>query len=135
MLILIAILIALIPAVAILYPFLRGPRDGESFEDESSTQAELQRRWDAALGGLKNAELEWSIGTLAEEDYRWLRQQYMKEAALVMKAMELEEEQEEDLLSSIELELKQTRLQADSITPSRISPIVPAGGTKKTRDA
>ena len=134
MLILIAILLALIPAVAILYPILRGPRGGEPFEDESSAQAELQRRWDAALGGLKNAELERSIGTLAEEDYQWLRQQYMKEAALVMKAMELEE----DLLSSIELELKQTLLQAlapDGITPPKISPTVPVGGTKEPRDA
>jgi hypothetical protein len=109
MLVLIAVLLALIPAIAILYPFLRGRGSYALPEDESSPQAELGRRWDAALSGLKSAELEWAIGNLAEEDYRWLRQQYMMEAAHIMKAMELEEEQEKEMLSAIEREMEQVR--------------------------
>ncbi|MCI0440402.1 MAG: hypothetical protein L0177_14905 [Chloroflexi bacterium] len=110
MLILIAILLALIPAIAILYPFVRGRMGGEVVEDESAPQAALQRRWDSAVAGLRSAALEYALGNLAEEDYRWLREQYMLEAAQVMKAMELEFEQEEELLASITREMRNARL-------------------------
>ena len=112
MLVLIAVLLALIPAVAILYPFLRRLGQSELLEDESSPQAELARRWDAALAGLKNAELERAIGNLSDQDYRWIREQYMTDAALVMKAMELEEEQEKELLSTIDREVQAARIRA-----------------------
>lgn len=112
MLILFAVLLALVPAVAILYPFLRRSGASDLLEDESSSQAELARRWEAAIAGLRSAELEHAIGNLSEEDYRWLREQYMTEAAVVMKAMELEEEQERELLASIQREVQQVRLRA-----------------------
>ena len=112
MLVFIALILALIPAIAILYPFLRRLGRHERLQDESSPQAELGRRWDAALAGLKNAELELAIGNLSDQDYRWLREQYMTDAALVMKAMELEEEQEQELLSTIDREVQAARLRA-----------------------
>ena len=61
------------------------------------------------MSGLRNAELEQAIGNLNEDDYRWLRDHYLKEAAQVMKAMELEEQQEELMLSSIEREVREVR--------------------------
>ena len=91
MLVFIAILLALVPAVAILYPFVRRSRQATP-PDESSPQAELARRWDSALSGLQSAELEQSIGNLSTDDYEALRHRYMTEAALVMKAMDLEDE-------------------------------------------
>ncbi len=95
MLVLIALLLALIPAAAILYPFLiRRASTSGSAADEGSVGSELARRWDAALEGLKSAELEHAIGNLEDADHTWLREQYMTEAALVLKAMDLEEEQE-----------------------------------------
>jgi len=112
MLVLIAVLLALIPAVAILYPFLRRLGRSELLEDEGSPQAELARRWDAALAGLKNAELERALGNLSDQDYHWLREQYMTDAALIMKAMELEEEQEQELLSTIDREIQAVRRRA-----------------------
>jgi|TARA_Y100000310_G_scaffold320173_1_gene376299 hypothetical protein len=112
MLILISVLLVLLPAVAILYPLLRGSQSASLPEDESSPQAELTRRWNAAIAGLKNTELEAAIGNLEEEDYRWLREQYSNEAALVMKSMELEEAQEQELLLTIEQEIQQARLRA-----------------------
>ena len=112
MLVLIAVLLALVPATAILYPFLRRLRRDELLVDESSTQSYLMRRWDAALAGLKNTELEWAIGNLSEDDYIWLRRQYVTEAAIVMKTMELEEEEEEELLTTIKREVRQARLRA-----------------------
>ena len=112
MLVLIAILLVLVPAIAILYPFVRR-RDGDApARDEGSVRTHLARRWDEALAALKSAELERAIGNLAEEDYHWLREQYMTEASLVLKAMEVEEQQEQDLLASIEHEVQQVRLQA-----------------------
>lgn len=109
MLILIAILLALIPAFAILYPFLSRNVGNEWLDDESSPHADLERRWDVALAGIKSAELEYSIGNLEEEDYRWLRNQYLREAAVVMRGLELEDEQEEELLSTIEMEIQKIR--------------------------
>ena len=110
MLVLIAVLLVLLPAIAIVYPFVRGLGRDELLESETSPEVELGLRWDAALAGLKSAELDWTIGRLAEDDYRWLRQRYMTEAALVMKAMELEEDQQGDLLTSIERELEEARI-------------------------
>ena len=109
MLVFLSLLLALIPAVVILYPFLWGSRRGEPSGDEGSAQADLSRRFDAALAGLKNAELEWAIGNLAREDYRWFRRQYSVEVAMVMRAMEMEEDEEEALLATIRAEVQQVR--------------------------
>ena len=109
MIILIAILLALIPALAVLYPFVRGNAANEWLDDESSPTADLERRWDSAIAGIKSAELEFSIGNLVEDDYHWLRQEYMREAAMVMQAMDLEEDQEAELLAAIEEEIRRVR--------------------------
>ncbi|CAI8038502.1 hypothetical protein GBAR_LOCUS21463 [Geodia barretti] len=39
------------------------------FRDETSTYSELTRRWEAAIAGLKNTELEHAIGNLTQDDY------------------------------------------------------------------
>ena len=109
MLVLIAVLLALIPAVIIAYPFLRRGESSEWLDDESSPMATLQRRWEAALDGIRSAELEHAIGNLSEDDYRWLRRQYMREASVVMRSMELEHEEEETLLTQIEVESRRVR--------------------------
>ena len=110
MLVLIAVLLALIPAAAILYPFFtRRVFASRSAVDEGSVGSELARRWDSALEGLKSAELEHAIGNLEDADHSWLREQYMTEAALVLKAMHLEAEQERSLLSSMRLEVRRVR--------------------------
>lgn len=112
MLVLIAILIALVPAAVVLYPLVRRLGTEEFLEDESSVSAELTRRWESALSGLKTAELELSIGNLSEDDYGWLKEQYTTEAALVMKAMDLEDQQEEDLLARMKAEVEAARAKA-----------------------
>ena len=112
MLVLITALLALFAASVVLYPFLRDSGRDEPTRDEGSAKDEFDRRWDATVAGLKNAELEWGLGNLAEDDYRWLRRQYMREAALLMSAMELEMDQEEELLETVRLEVQQARLRA-----------------------
>ena len=110
--IILALLLALIPAAAILYPLLRGLGRDEFAGDESSQTAEFARRWEAALDGLRNAELESALGNLVEEDYRWLRRQYMVEAALVLKGMELETAQEREFMEQVEHEVRRVRERA-----------------------
>ena len=112
MLVLIAVLIALVPAAIVLYPLARRLGSDEFDDDESSVSAELTRRWESALAGLKAAELELSIGNLSDEDYRWLREQYTTEAALVMKAMDLEDQQQDELLARMKAEVDQARMRA-----------------------
>ena len=107
-----ALLLALIPAAAILYPLLRRLGTDEFAEDEGSQAAESARRWEAALEGLRNTELESAIGNLDEEDYRWLRRQYMVEAALVLKSMDLESAQEREFLAEVEREVRRVRERA-----------------------
>lgn len=109
MLILIAVLLSLIPVAAIIYPFLRNPDPAVVFSDEASTNSELAGRWDTAVAGLKNTELEWTIGNLAKEDYLALRDRYMTDVASVAKLIELEQDQEHQLLGDIENEVQQIR--------------------------
>ena len=106
MLILIAILLALVPAVAILYPFLRMNGEIISLDHDVSTKAELSRKWDTAVSGLRNTELEMALGNLTEQDYLWLMDLYKTNAALVMKAMELEEQEEAELLEDIDRDIR-----------------------------
>ena len=109
MLVLIAVLLALIPAAAILYPFVFKRGLSSVFRDETSTYSELTLRWEAAIAGLKSTELEHAIGNLTEEDYRDLREQYMLQAAAIMKSMELEDRQEEELLATVAEEVRAVR--------------------------
>lgn len=113
MLVLIALLLALIPAITIAYPFLRRGAS-EWQDDEGSTRATLERRWDAALAALRSAELEHAVGSLSAEDYRWLRRQCLREAAAAMRAMQLEPEQEEAMLARLEAEGRRGREPSDS---------------------
>jgi hypothetical protein len=112
MLVFVAILITLVPAIAILWPFLMGIGRDEFVADESAPQADLMRRWDAAVGGLKSAELEHAIGTLAAGDYRLVRRQLMNEAAVVLKTMELEEAEEAQMLTAVRQEMQAVRTRA-----------------------
>lgn len=119
MLVLVSILLVLIPTAAILYPFLFRKGISTVFRDETSTYLELTRRWEATVAGLKNTELEYAIGNLTEDDYLDLREQYMFEAARIMKAMELEDRQEEELLSSVALEVRAVRERFVGCPPTR----------------
>ena len=109
MIVLVAVLLAFLPVLAMLYPFLRKRRIPLVLEDESSVQAELGRRWEASVEGLRNIELERALGSLEERDYQWLRQHYLSDAATLMKAMELEQQEEEALLQKLEEEVAQAR--------------------------
>lgn len=112
MIVLASVVLALIPLVAILYPFLRRRDRVSSTGDEDSPLVALEHRWDAALAGLRDAELERAVGNLPEDAYRQVRRQYMQEAAAVLRAMEVEEQREEELLGGVAQELEEIRRRA-----------------------
>ena len=90
MLVVAAIIISLIPAILIAYPVIKKIASRTPLpEDESSLRADLERRWESALEGIRHAELEMSIGNLNEADYLWLKQVHMAEAANVLKTLEI----------------------------------------------
>lgn len=113
MLIAIAVVLVMIPTLAILWPFVIGVRRDEFAEDESAPMADLMRRWDSAVAGLNSAELDHAIGNLVDEDYRLVRQQLMTEAALVLKTMELEEAEERQMLSAVRADMAAVRARVD----------------------
>ena len=78
-------------------------------DEEGSPEAELGYRWEGVIAGLKDAEMERAIGTLPEKEYQWVRQQYMAEAVALLRAAEVEQQEEEAFLGSIEEELQQVR--------------------------
>ena len=110
MLILIAAILTLITAIAILYPFLRRTDSNRAspFLDDSESK-KLSMQLESAISGLKTTELEHSIGTLSKSDYDELHREYMMEAAMVMKDMELEDKQKADLIENIEKQIKHLR--------------------------
>ena len=109
MLVLIGILLAIVPAFFILWPFVVGVRRDEFDYDEGAPQADLMRRWDAAVSGLASAELDYGLGNMTDGDYSTVRQQLMSEAAAVMREMELTGDEEERMLSDLREEVRSVR--------------------------
>lgn len=109
MLVLIGILLAAIPAAFILWPFVVELRRDEFDYDEGAPQADLMRRWDVAVSGLANAELDHGLGNMTDGDYSTVRQQLMSEAAAIMREMELSADEEERMLSALREEVRIVR--------------------------
>jgi len=102
MLVLAAVIISVIPAIIIGYPIIKKIASNASIpDDESSLHADLERRWESALEGIRHAELEMSVGNVDESDYLWLKQVHMAEAAMVLKALEISVEDEKSLIEQI----------------------------------
>ena len=116
MIVTVAIILTLVPALLILWPFVMGLRRDEFEYDEGAPQADLMRRWDAAVAGLTSTELDHSLGNLSDEDYQGLRTRLLTEAADLMREMELSEEEEERMLAALSEEVQgvRTRIQGDS---------------------
>ena len=109
MIVTIAIILTVVPALLILWPFVMGLRRDEFEYDEGAPQADLMRRWDAAVAGLASTELDHSLGNLSDEDYQGLRTRLLTEAADLMREMELSEEEEERMLAALSEEVRGVR--------------------------
>ena len=117
MLFVLAIGLVLIPVFAILWPFVVGENEEEF--DESSPVSDLMRRWDAAVASLKSTELDHAIGNLSDTDYRLLRYELMNEAGIVLKTMELGDDEETKLFGAINRELGEVRERVDGQSKAR----------------
>ena len=115
MVVFITILLCLFPAFMVLYPLARRFSSASPApEDESSLGAELERRWESAIDGLRGTELERSIGNLNDGDYKWLKEVHTREAALVLKTLELSESEEDSLMERINGEIAKNQLGSES---------------------
>ena len=111
MVIIIGILLCFVPCIAVIYPLWRKFSSmSPPPEDESSLEADLDRRWESAIDGLHSSELEYSVGTLSLEDYKELREVHMLEAAVVLKMFDLSGEDEKLLFDQISEELTKSSL-------------------------
>ncbi len=113
MLVFVAILLTLAPAAFILWPFVFGPKRSEFEYEEGSEQADLMMRWEAAAAGLAGAELDHALGNLSTQDYEAMNRQLLSEAASTMAEMELSEDEEERMLSSLREEVSSARARVE----------------------
>lgn len=132
MLVVIALILSLIPAAAVIYPFVRGVGRDEFADDESAPVADLMRRWDAAVASIRSTELENAIGNLDDADYRVVRRQLMTEAALVLKTMELEEAEKERLLANVRTEVREVRSRVEGVCAGDGEGTEGTSGTEET---
>ena len=109
MLVLIATLLVLVPAIAVLYPFVRRSSTASLLERGASPKEELHRRWEETLSGLRSVDMDRDLGNLTEADYHLLREAYLADAAMLMKALEVEEQREQEIMAEIELYVRQAR--------------------------
>ncbi len=59
---------------------------------QPSNSTDLFRKWARAIDGLKNTDLDWSIGNISQADYLSLRKQYISEAAILFETIRLSDE-------------------------------------------
>ena len=132
MLVVIALILSLIPAAAVIYPFVRGVGRDEFADDESAPVADLMRRWDAAVASIRSTELENAIGNLDDADYRVVRRRLMTEAALVLNTMELEEAEKERLLANVRTEVREVRSRVEGVCAGDGEGTEGTSGTEET---
>ena len=119
MLVLIATLLVFIPAVAVLYPFIRRSSTVYLSERGAPLEAELHRRWEETLSGLRSVDVDRDLGNITEADYHLLREAYLVDAAMLMKELEVEEHREQAIMAEIESYVRQARTGMEGEEQSR----------------
>ena len=102
MVVLISLILSIFPFILIIFPLIRKYSVSEFIpQDESSLFSDLERRWDSAIEGLRSTELERMVGNLHDQDYEWLKNIHLYEAALVLKALDLSEIEQNQLIDEV----------------------------------
>lgn len=109
MILLISAIIVLLVGGVIILPFLGARNLYMELDEEGSIQADLGYRWEGLVTSLQDVEADRSFGTLSNDDYQWLKQRYMAEAVTLLKAAEIEQQEQSSWWESIEAELEQVR--------------------------
>ena len=106
MVVLISLILSIFPFILIIFPLIRKYSVSEFIpQDESSLFSDLDRRWDSAIEGLRSTELERMVGNLHDQDYEWLKNIHLYEAALVLKALDLSEIEQNQLIDEVRNEV------------------------------
>ena len=106
MVVLISLILSIFPFILIIFPLIRKYSVSEFIpQDESSLFSDLERRWDSAIEGLRSTELERMVGNLHDQDYDWLKNIHIYEAALVLKALDLSEIEQNQLIDEVRNEV------------------------------
>jgi len=105
---LVAILLSVLTLALVLYPLYRHA-PVEVIQQRASagmatTQAEVEQ---TARGALKEVELDYQLGNLAETDYRKLRERYTRRAFAAMKSRQQSEEAIDALIEERLRQLKE----------------------------
>ena len=106
MVVLISLILSIFPFILIIFPLIRKYSVSEFIpQDESSLFSDLERRWDSAIEGLRSTELERMVGNLHDQDYEWLKNIHLYEAALLLKALDLSEIEQNQLIDEVRNEV------------------------------
>ena len=106
--ILVASLLGAIALAFVLYPlYHRTPLQVESMTTAVPTRTDREL---TARTALQEVELDYQLGNLAENDYRYLRTRYLRRAALEMKSRQ---EREQELDEMIEEQLRMMKEKHD----------------------
>ena len=106
MVVLISLILSIFPFILIIFPLIRKYSVSEFIpQDESSLFSDLERRWDSSIEGLRSTELERMVGNLHDQDYEWLKNIHLYEAALVLKALDLSEIEQNQLIDEVRNEV------------------------------
>ena len=108
MIVLFAFVLAIIPAVAILSPFLMRKKHPYLSDKETHIAGPISD-WEAAIFDLKNLELEFAIGNLAKEEYDSLRTMYMNKAAQLLRNVHVSQNEQSELMIAVESEMQSVR--------------------------
>jgi hypothetical protein len=114
--ILVTVLLAALALAFVLYPLLRrGPQVEQStnaVSEQSEAPAGAERE-QAARDGLREVELDFQLGNIAEQDYRTLRERYVQRALVALKSRY---DREQELDEMIEEQLRKLKEQEQDAT-------------------
>ncbi len=120
MAILVSIVLAALALAFVLYPLVRrvssdnkGEGDGRDAPTTLDPTSSGVEREQAARDALREVELDFQLGNIAEQDYRKLRERYVQRALVALKAR-YDREQELDTL--IEDQLRKLKEQGHDAT-------------------
>ncbi len=100
----VAILLGVLALAFVLYPLYQGAKAKVRYSAPGVVPAsqpsdvQLTDREQAARTALQEVELDFQLGNLAEDDYRSLRERYMRRALLALKSRHNREQEIDELI-------------------------------------
>jgi hypothetical protein len=111
MAVLVALALGLAALAFVLYPLYRGAQEkaralSVSVHEEGGEAITLTEREQAARGALREVELDYQLGNIAEREYRALRERYVRRALVAFKSRY---DREQELDEEIEAQVRSMR--------------------------